>query len=89
MIGAAPRARNVRVRKDLQTIYILSVFPLTYCVEAGTISEMIPNLLPSDCSHCDDGGFDYDEDNFCSCPEGDKLLRKEMATAETFEHDLD
>jgi len=50
---------------------------------------MIPNPLPSECSHCDDGGFDYDEDNFCSCPEGDKLLRKEMATAETFEHDLD
>ena len=45
--------------------------------------------IDPDCAHCDDGGFDYDEDNFCSCPEGDKLLRKEMATTETFEHDLD
>jgi len=42
------------------------------------MSVMKDLLLPSECSHCDDGGFDYDEDNFCSCPEGDKLLRKEM-----------
>jgi len=52
------------------------------------MSVMIPNLLPSDCSHCDDGGFDYDEDNFCSCPEGDKLLRKEMNRVPA-DHDLE
>ena len=42
-----------------------------------------------DCAHCDDSGFDHAEDNFCSCPEGDKRLSNEMATAETFENDLD
>ena len=37
-------------------------------------------LLPqdTDCALCDDSGFDHAEDNFCECPEGDKLLRKEM-----------
>lgn len=45
--------------------------------------------IDPDCTLCDDSGFDHAEDNFCPCPEGDKLLSNEMATAETFEHDLD
>ena len=45
---------------------------------------MKSSLLPSDCPHCDDSGFDHAEDNFCPCPEGEKLLQSEMATVPNY-----
>ena len=36
------------------------------------------------CPHCDESGFDHAEDNFCSCPEGDKLLQSEMSTVPNY-----
>ena len=50
---------------------------------------MKSSLLPSDCSHCDDSGFDHAEENFCECAEGNKLMSNEMATAEKFEFELE
>ena len=44
--------------------------------------------IDADCSLCDDSGFDHAEDNFCPCPEGDKLLRKEMNRVPA-DHDLE
>ncbi len=76
------------------------IFPVLSLREGRGVSIMyrmkpLPYLnisvaqIDPDCALCDDSGFDHAEDNFCPCPEGDKLLSNEMATAETFEHDLD
>jgi hypothetical protein len=54
------------------------------------MSDQLPYLnisvaqIDADCSHCDDSGFDHAEDNFCSCPEGDKLLQSEMSTVPNY-----
>jgi len=70
---------------NLPIVYRLD-FPCHYRVRARLPygGSVMSNLIPSDCSHCDDSGFDHAEDNFCSCPEGDKLLQSEMSTVPNY-----
>ena len=55
-----------------------------YTMKSSTTPYEIAN-----CPFCSDSGFDHDEDNFCECAEGDKLLRNEMKTSEDFTTDMD
>ena len=43
---------------------------------------------PTECSTCENQGWDNYQDNFCKCPHGDKLMKSEMDSASDELNDL-